>query len=63
MALGASKSVWQRLRSRVDAWAADHNGVVCTAIALAMAAALTGLAAFVALSDFGASATFIYNQF
>lgn len=44
-------------------WFAKHNGVACVAIALLFAAALFGLFLFVAFSDFGGSADFIYNQF
>lgn len=44
-------------------WFSRHNGVACVAIALAFCAALFGLFLFVAFSDFGGSADFIYNQF
>ncbi len=44
-------------------WFSRHNGVACVCIALAFCAALLGLFLFVAFSDFGGSADFIYNQF
>lgn len=52
-----------RLRKQAAAWSVEHNGITCVAIAVATAAALVALFLFVAFSDYGASADFIYNQF
>ena len=45
------------------AWFEAHNGVACVAIACAFCAIVLGIFFFVAFSDFGGSADFIYNQF
>jgi hypothetical protein len=52
-----------RLKQEGRAWFAAHNGVACACIAALFAMALIGLFLFVAFSDFGGSADFIYNQF
>lgn len=44
-------------------WWDAHNGLACAGITVVCAAAAVGLFLFVAFSDFGASADFIYNQF
>ncbi len=45
------------------AWFEKHNGAACVAIACAFCAVVLGIFLFVAFSDFGGSADFIYNQF
>lgn len=47
----------------IQAWMNNHNAIACAAIAVVIAATLTGLFLFVTLSGFGASADFVYNQF
>lgn len=59
----SKNSAWAKVRARAREWSSAHNGAACAAIALGVAAALAGLFAFVAFSDFGGTATFIYNQF
>lgn len=59
----SKKSLWTRLKSSVAQWADNHTALTCTAICLGVAASVIGLLAFVAFSDFGGTATFIYNQF
>ncbi len=53
----------ERFKQDGREWFSRHNGVACVAIAIAFCAALFGLFLFVAFSDFGGSADFIYNQF
>lgn len=51
------------LRSRYDAWLAQHPGAANVIVAASVATAIVGLFLFVTFSGFGASAEFIYNQF
>ena len=51
------------LKERGRDWFARHNALACVCIAILVFLALAGLFAFVAFSDFGGSADFIYNQF
>lgn len=51
------------LRSRYDAWLADHPTAACLIVGISVALVLVGIFLFVTFSGFGASAEFIYNQF
>ena len=52
-----------KVKAAGRAWFKEHNGVACVAIACAFCAIALGIFLFVAFSDFGGSADFIYNQF
>lgn len=51
------------LRSRYDAWLAQHPAMACVVVGASVALALVGVFFFVTFSGFGSSAEFIYNQF
>lgn len=51
------------VKEKGRAWFEAHNAVACVAIACAFCAIVLGIFFFVAFSDFGGSADFIYNQF
>jgi len=51
------------LRTRFEAWQAQHPALADVVVGTSVALALVGTFLFVTFSGFGASAEFIYNQF